>query len=121
MLFRSAELARRTGAVVAAKSHVLVVAHPDGRYAVVDGVNPTMGTGGTGDVLAGAIGGLLAGGMDGWAAARAAAVVHQEAGRRLRERAGVFVADELAVELAAVADTRDRARGASGSRDPSRL
>ncbi|MFW5742609.1 MAG: NAD(P)H-hydrate dehydratase [Spirochaetota bacterium] len=115
----AAELARRTGAVVAAKSHVLVVAHPDGRYAVVDGVNPTMGTGGTGDVLAGAIGGLLAGGMDGWRAARAAAVVHQEAGRRLRERVGVFVADELAAELAAVADTRDPPGGATGGKEPS--
>lgn len=102
----TADLARRTGAVVVGKSHVIVVAHPDGRYAIADGVNPAMGTGGTGDVLAGAIGGLLAGGMDGWTAARAAVVAHQEAGRRLRDRAGIFAADELAGQLGVVADTR---------------
>ena len=107
----AAALALRTGAVVVGKSLVTVIAHPDGRYAVADGGNPAMGTGGTGDVLAGAIGGLLAGGMDGWDAARAAAVAHQEAGRRLRERAGVFLADELAAELGLVADTRERAGG----------
>lgn len=108
----AAELARRARAVVVGKSHVIVIAHPDGRYAVADGVNPTMGTGGTGDVLAGAICGLLAGGMDGFDAARAAVMVQQQAGRRLRERVGVFLADELATELGVVADTRERDRRA---------
>lgn len=102
----AAELAGRTGAVVVAKSSVSVVAHPDGRFAVVDGCNAAMGTGGTGDVLAGAIGGLLAGGMGSWEAACAATLAHQVAGSRLRRRAGIFLAEELAVELGAVADGR---------------
>lgn len=100
------ELAERSGAVVVGKSSTVVVAHPDGRYAVVDGGNPALGTGGTGDVLAGAIAGLVAGGMDGWQAARAAVLAHQLAGRALREQNGTFLAEELPLELGRVVDGR---------------
>ena len=100
------ELARRSGAVVAGKSSTVVLAHPDGRYAVIDGGNPAMGTGGTGDVFAGAVAGLIAGGMDGWLAARAAALVHQLAGRSLRERAGIYLAEELPAEMGRIVDVR---------------
>ncbi|MFP4113364.1 MAG: NAD(P)H-hydrate dehydratase [Spirochaetales bacterium] len=104
------ELAGRTGAVVVGKSHTTIVAHPDGRFAYADGMNAAMGTGGSGDVLAGAIGGLLAGGMDGWRASCAAVLVHQIAGRSLRRRRGLFLAEELAAELGKVADVRSKPR-----------
>lgn len=100
----SGRLAARTGAVVVGKASVTVVAHPDGRFAVIDGMNAAMGTGGSGDVLAGAIGGLLAGGMDGWTAARAAALVHQQAGRSLRGRVGLFLAEQLPAEIGRIVD-----------------
>jgi len=35
------------------KSHVLYVAAPDGRIGIIDGMNPALATGGSGDVLAG--------------------------------------------------------------------
>jgi len=40
-------------AVILLKSHVMYVASPDGRVGIIDGMNPVLATGGTGDVLAG--------------------------------------------------------------------
>jgi NAD(P)H-hydrate epimerase len=40
-------------AVIRLKSHVIYVASPDGRLGIIDGMNPVLATGGTGDVLAG--------------------------------------------------------------------
>jgi NAD(P)H-hydrate epimerase len=55
----AAELARRSGQVVALKGAGTVVAAPGGRMAVCDRGTPALGVGGTGDVLAGALGALL--------------------------------------------------------------
>lgn len=74
-----------------------------GPYTIVAGstvsVNPTGGpalaTGGSGDVLAGVVGALLARGLDGTEAARSAAWVHGAAGDRLwaRRKAGWRASD----------------------------
>ncbi len=104
------ECARERRAIVIGKSHTTVIARPDGRYAIVDGMNPALGTGGSGDVLTGAVAGLLAGGADPWDAARAAVLAHQEAGRRLRERVGLFLAEELPAELGRIVDVRPQPR-----------
>jgi NAD(P)H-hydrate epimerase len=47
------KFAARANAVILFKSHVMYAASPDGRIAVIDGMNPILSTGGTGDVLAG--------------------------------------------------------------------
>jgi NAD(P)H-hydrate epimerase len=73
-------LARAFSAVVALKGARTVVAAPDGRVAVCPTGNPGMGTGGTGDVLTGCIGALLAGGLDAWTAACAGVYWHGAAG-----------------------------------------
>jgi NAD(P)H-hydrate epimerase len=39
--------------VILLKSHVMYVASPDGRLGIIDGMNPVLATGGSGDVLAG--------------------------------------------------------------------
>jgi NAD(P)H-hydrate epimerase len=40
-------------AVILLKSHVMYVASPDGRIGIIDGMNPVLAAGGSGDVLAG--------------------------------------------------------------------
>ncbi|MFC4853301.1 NAD(P)H-hydrate dehydratase [Actinophytocola glycyrrhizae] len=73
-------LAKRLDAVVLLKGNATVVAAPDGRALVNAATSSWLATAGSGDVLTGLIGALLASGLDPWLAAGCAAWVHVRAG-----------------------------------------
>jgi ADP-dependent NAD(P)H-hydrate dehydratase / NAD(P)H-hydrate epimerase len=82
------EAAERSGAIVLLKGDDTLVAAPGGPVAVSPGATPALATAGTGDVLAGVIGALVAKGMEPHAAACAGVVWHARAGALAAERLG---------------------------------
>src|SRR6185369_14935034 len=74
--------------VVVLKGAKTVIAAPDGRVAVAPFENPALASGGTGDVLAGVIGSLLAQHLAPYDAARLGVYLHGLAGDTVRERLG---------------------------------
>lgn len=76
----AAEYARRWGAVVVLKGAPTVVADPRGSLYINSTGSPALASGGSGDVLAGAIGGFIAQGATPVAAAVAGVFLHGAAG-----------------------------------------
>jgi NAD(P)H-hydrate epimerase len=74
--------------VVVLKGARTVIAEPDGTVTVAPFENPALASGGTGDVLAGIIGALLAQGLAPGPAARLGVYLHGTAGDVVRERLG---------------------------------
>ncbi len=90
-LSRALRAAAQSGAVILLKGADTVVAHPDGRAVINANAPPDLASAGSGDVLAGAIVGLMAQDLDPFAAACAAAWVHGAAGAELG--AGLIASD----------------------------
>ncbi|NTV63374.1 MAG: NAD(P)H-hydrate epimerase [Oscillochloris sp.] len=82
------DAAQAWGQVVVLKGATTVVAGPDGRSLIYAGANPALATAGTGDVLAGAVVGLLAQGMNPFDAAALAVFLHGAAGACVRAELG---------------------------------
>src|SRR5699024_10013599 len=94
-------LAWATGATVLLKGAVTLIAPGDGGpLRAQDDATPRLATAGTGDVLAGVVGTLLAAGLSGPDAAALAAILHGRAGR-LASHGGLrpLVALDVAVHL----------------------
>jgi len=98
---RAAQLYRSVVLVKGVTSHVVT---PDGECWTYDGGAPGLGVSGSGDVLAGIVGGLLARGAEPLNALLWSVWLHGEAGARLAKRIGPigFLAREIADEIPAL-------------------
>jgi len=112
------ELAEETGAVVVLKGAATVTAEPGGRCVVNATGGPILATGGTGDVLTGVVGGLLAQGVAAFEAGALGAFLHGSAADRLAARLGSSgaLAGDLAAEVPAALRTLRESLEASGAR-----
>jgi hydroxyethylthiazole kinase-like uncharacterized protein yjeF len=98
LIATAVEAAQRWGQVVVLKGATTLIADSDGRSLLYDGGNPALASAGTGDVLAGAISGLLAQGLAPFDAAALGVYLHGATGATLREElgdAGVLASDLL--------------------------
>lgn len=96
-------LAARTGAVVLLKGPASIIAEPSGRVLVVTAGDERLATAGTGDVLSGIIGALLAGGVPAFEAAAAGAWLHGRAARLGPSRG--LVAGDIAAHIPEVLES----------------
>ena len=105
--------AERSGAVVALKGRLTAVASPDGLVALNPTGNPAMASGGSGDVLTGLLGALLAQGLDAFDATCLAVYLHGLAGDLAVERLEVeaLAASDLLSELPAALRAMRRGTG----------
>lgn len=108
------EAALRWSQTVVLKGAHTIVAGPDGELLRSDVATPALATAGSGDVLAGAIGALLAGGLEPRDAAGVAVAVHGAAGVLAEDRigrAGVIARDVATLLPEAIEQLRgDRRR-----------
>ena len=101
-LDRARDGARAAGALLLLKGACTVIAHPDGRAAIGAPAPAWLASAGTGDVLAGILGTMLAQMDDPFEAAQAAVWLHSDAARRAGP---ALIADDLVETLrGAVAD-----------------
>ena len=100
--------ARDLGAVVLLKGSTTVVARPDGRARVNPTGTPALATAGSGDVLAGLCGALLAGGLDPFDAGSVAAWLHGFAGRLAAEGGAPVSASDVVDALPRAIAALDR-------------
>ncbi len=98
------EAAELYSAIVLVKGVTSHVVHPDGRTWVFRGGSPGLGVSGSGDTLAGIVGGLLARGADPLTALLWGVLLHGEAGAALANRVGPagFLAREIPGEIPAL-------------------
>ena len=109
----ASDAAGEWGQVVVLKGAHSVVATGDGAVRRSDVSTPALATAGSGDVLAGVVGALLAGGCAPGIAAACGVAVHARAGQLVAERigtAGGIATDIVGFLPAAMTDLRGRAR-----------
>jgi NAD(P)H-hydrate epimerase len=91
----------KEGSAIVVTGYEDEISGPEGRHCYATGGHPRMAVSGTGDLLAGTIGGFLAQGMAPWPAARLGCAVLREAGSRAAQEKGPgLLADDVPVHIA---------------------
>jgi NAD(P)H-hydrate epimerase len=106
-LHHARQAAAQAQAIVVLKGDDSLICTPSGAVAVSPGATPALATAGTGDVLSGIVGALLAKAIDPFTAACAAVRLHALAGRRAADRLGadgVIASDVIEAIPLALAD-----------------
>jgi NAD(P)H-hydrate epimerase len=97
------DVADRLDATLVVKSSLVHIAFPgENRIAVVEGLNPSLGVAGSGDVLSGSIAALLGGGATVKEAALLGVLLHQEAGSLAHAKRGYYDSETLVEYLGQV-------------------
>ncbi len=86
---------KNLGCIILYKSHINYICSPEGNITVMEGMNPAMGTAGSGDVLSGIVGGLAAQDIPLMQAACMGNALHQKTGLITKDDRGWFVAEDL--------------------------
>ena len=104
------EGANRSGGVLLLKGAGTIVAAPGGKYSIAPQIAPALATAGSGDVLAGIIGSLLAQGMPTIPAASAGVLIHNLAGMAAAQEIGLagVIAQDLPEFVPAVLEDLSR-------------
>jgi NAD(P)H-hydrate epimerase len=95
------KMAAKWSKTIVLKGAYTVIASPQGRVKISLAANPALASAGTGDVLSGAIAGLVAQGLSLFDAAACGVYLHAEAGELVRARLGDagMIASDLLPEL----------------------
>ncbi|MCL2705874.1 MAG: NAD(P)H-hydrate dehydratase [Spirochaetaceae bacterium] len=89
------QFSEKTGIITVLKSHVPWICNNKGNIAIYDSMTPGLATAGSGDILAGIIGGLLANGVAPFEAAISAVVIHSKAGKKCFKNKGFSTSEEI--------------------------
>ena len=102
------EVAKVLNATVVYKSSVIWISEPGGTCSVVEGKNDALGVAGSGDVLSGIIGALLAQGYSTHLAALYGNLIHQKGGKVAKDDLGYFDSDDLITYIGKVCRKAER-------------
>jgi NAD(P)H-hydrate epimerase len=89
------KLAKELEAVLVVKSSLVSIVQADGQIFVVEGLNPSLGVAGSGDVLSGILVALLGNGLGVDETAVVGTVIHQKAGVLARNAFGYYDSETL--------------------------
>jgi NAD(P)H-hydrate epimerase len=94
-LDRIRAFATNRGVTLVVKSSLTHIVDEKGEIFIIEGGNPSLGVGGSGDILAGIIGALLARGLQNTTAALQGVLIHQRAGQLAHQDLGYYDSEQL--------------------------
>lgn len=101
-------VAQTLGATIVLKSSLIHIAQGDGSVTILEGLNPSLGVAGSGDVLAGVVVALLGQGFSPSDAALLGSKIHLQSGVRAHEELGYYDSESLIGYIGSVVKEAER-------------